>query len=358
MDNQVSRESLSKVLNLARPALSNQSFVPILTHFCFDGALVTAYNDVQAIGVRFDAGIECSIPGDTLIKLLNSLSGEKVSFIQDGETVTMMCGKSKLKLPVLGNEKFMFEIPQDKNIGSFMATGEMLEGISKCLVSVGQDPTHPSQMGITVWPTDKGCDLYSTDNATISRFSTNVPVSLPGDSPIVLPTFFCEQLVVLAREFPSEPINVLLYRGSVVAHVGDSAMLFSKLVLDLEPMDFGKVLSKYVDSDALTKQSMDIPVGLDSSISRAQVLLSSEPDPSVRFDADGLGTLVVSVKSAVGDLDDQLEVTKEVKPLQFGVDPEHVSRASRISSKMVMLPSVLLFGNKDFSFLHLIAHHR
>ena len=116
--NSLNREGLLQTLNLAKPALASQPFVPILTHFCFDGAWVLAYNDVQAIGVRYSAGVECSVPGDLLIKLLGTLQASDVQLQEESGILHVSAGRSKLKLPTLPIAQFTFDFPTDEPTGS------------------------------------------------------------------------------------------------------------------------------------------------------------------------------------------------------------------------------------------------
>ena len=48
----VSREYLVKAANLVRPAVSNQSYIPELTHINFEQGWAAAFNDVSAIAVK------------------------------------------------------------------------------------------------------------------------------------------------------------------------------------------------------------------------------------------------------------------------------------------------------------------
>lgn len=356
MSSNLNREGLLKTLNLVRPALSNQSYVPILTHFCFDGVWVMGYNDVQAIAVRTAAGIEASVPGELFVKLLGSLSAEQISLSESDSHIVITGGRSRLKLPTLPVSDFVFDFPKGKSLGSFKVSDDVVRGIEKCSTSIGTDPTHPSQMGITLDPTGERCALYSTDNHAISRYFVDITPDLPGDAPVILPTFFCTQMAQLAKAFPNEEIEVEIYSGAMVAHIGDQAKLFTKLVLDIEPMDFEKIISKHASSAKIDKRSMTIPDNFYKAFKRADLIVGSDADPKTNVSVEGKKMNLSSVTSH-GEVKDIITLDGEAADgLDFNINPARVLTALPVGSKFAPLDSVLVVTDDKGKFLHMIAH--
>lgn len=346
------REHLLQSLNLAKAAVAGQAYVPALTHFAFDGWGVLAYNDVSAIGIHAPIDLPVCLPADMLIKTLNSMTAEKVLITEtDDGAVVVAAGRSKVKLPYLKLEAFPFEFPPVCWEDGFIVTADMLKGIEKCLVGVGTDPTHPAQMGVTLEATGRGCTLYSTDNFTISRYQSNANVKLPGDIPIILPAFFCNQLIALSKAFADEEIVVGLPKGAICANFGGQAMLFTKLLVDLEPMDFSRILNKYLQGSGPDK-AVDIPNGFESALDRALLILSTEMDKATKITIED-GKMKLFSSSGQGESSDVLAFDFDDAP-SFLADPALVSRASKICRKMLPLEKVMLLA--DGQFLHLIAH--
>ena len=155
--------------------LATQAYIPALTHIQFDGEYATTYNDISAISVRAKVDVEACLPGDLLIRALNSFGAENIAFQQGpkDDSLVISSGRSKLKLPVLPLSAFPYEAPDTKKASEIVLDHSILKGIERCLLSVGNDPTHPAQMGVTLDADDKGnAVLFSTDNFTISRYQT------------------------------------------------------------------------------------------------------------------------------------------------------------------------------------------
>lgn len=346
------REHLLQSLNLAKAAVAGQAYVPALTHFAFDGWGIMSYNDVSAIGVRGPIDLQICLPAEMLIKTLNSMTAEKILMTQtDDNAIVVAAGRSKVKLPYLELSSFPFEFPAVCWEDGFIVTADMLKGIEKCLVGVGTDPTHPAQMGVTLEATGRGCTLYSTDNFTISRYKSNANVKLPGDVPVILPTFFCNQLLALSKAFADEEIIVGLPKGAVCASFGGQATLFTKTLVDLEPMDFSRILGKYLEG-ANVEDAVEIPNGFESALDRALLILSTEMDKATKIIVEG-GKMKLFSASGQGEASDTLAFDHD-DTKSFLADPALVLRASKICRKAAMLEKVMLLT--DGSFTHLVAH--
>lgn len=354
----MSREGLIKILNLAKPALSTQAFVPILTHFCFDGTRVIAHNDVLAIGVRYGVGLEFCAPGELLQKMLSSLVQDKVEMaIIDTSTLVLSGGRSRLKLPTLPVADFTFDFPTSTAKEEIILTPDFISGVEKCLVSVGSDPTHPAQMGVTVASEKGHLVLYSTDNFTISRYKTDVQEELPEGGEIILPTTFCEQLVGLSKAFPHCYAGLRSYAGALVVTWGTGAdgveaELFTKIVVDLEPMDFQKILKRYKVENSTY---VDIPEEFDLALQRALLVLEGATDKVTSVTASPK-RLTLHSESSVGDSRDVLPFGDEETDVSFYIDPEMVLRGSKVSAQICVREDVLLLSGAEGRFLHMIAH--
>lgn len=349
----ISRETLLRSLGLSRPAVAGQSYIPSLTHIAFDGAMAMAYNDINAIAVRTPLDIECCLPADLLTKGLNSISADAVDIEMAEGHVTIVAGRSKLKVPFLPLDSFPLKVPRSRDKkASFQVKSEILKGIDKCLSGVGTDPTHPSQMGITLEPTKDGAVLYSTDNITISRYVTDQPITLPNDSPIILPTFFCTQLLSLAKAFPDEEVEVEIHAGALVARMGDQAILLTRGLVDDEPVDFERIIARYLEGNSVQDISAQIPDGFDPALARALLVLEDVPDKATKLHVKRKQLRLFSA-SERGEAADTLDFKFEDVEA-FSIDPLLVSRASKLCTHVAFLPKVLLLSAGDF--LHMIAH--
>lgn len=352
------REALVKITTLVRPALASQAYIPALTHIKFDGEYAITYNDISSISVRCPVEVERCIPGDLLIRALGSFGCEQIMF-QEGKdgALTLSSGRSKIKLPTLPLTSFPFVLDESSGDFEFDLDASILKGIERCLVSVGNDPTHPAQMGVTLDVDAKSnAVLYSTDNFTISRFQTKTKIKLPGDSPVILPTFFCEQAVSLCKTFKEEQPVLVLLAGGLMLELGKSAKLFTKTLTDLEPLDFPRIVEKHCKLASLKDMLLPIPDAFDGALSRALLVLSGEVDKTTKITC-ATETVKLNSSSGMGDSDDSMPFDGQDAPQEpFFVDPGLLARAAKVCASMTFLPKVVVLADADAQFIHLVAH--
>lgn len=362
----INRESLIKLMNLVRPALATQDYIPAYKHIRFNGGYAATYNDIAAIKVKLPYAAELDLglclPGEMLIKTLGSFNAEKV-MLQPGKDASLLVtsGRSKLKLPTLPAKDFPLTIPEASKAPVVTISQDMLTGLQRCLLSVGNDPTHPAQQGITLDVEDGKALLFSTDNTTISRYKTKTKIELPGDAPVILPTFFCEQLVSLAKAYPQTEVEIELHMGALVAYFFDEqdvehAVLFQKTLVDLEPLDFPAIVAKHVKLTGLADQLSEIPAAFDAALSRALLVLASEVDKVTKVTVTPEQIRLLSTSSS-GEASDDITFDGGDSPSDpFHIDPSLLSRGCKACSHMGFFNRVVVLADKDATFVHLIAH--
>jgi hypothetical protein len=354
------RDTLLSLMARVRPALSNQSYIPAWTHIQLAGGFATTYNDLASISVRLpDTGLpSCCVPGDLFIKALGSIKADQV-LVQEHATekaIVVSAGKARMKLPVLPATDF--SVPQPRSApASIQITDDILDAIKQCLLSVGTDPTHPTQMGVTLDSIIGTAVLYSTDNITISRCVTKTPLALPGDAPVILPTFFCEQLLSLATAYPKDNIQLDIYPGMIRAlfDKGHAASIMHKMVVELEPLDFEAIIAKYLSVSELPSKLQPVPVSFDSAWTRALLVLNGSSDKSTKVQCNGTSVDLLTT-SSLGQSEDVLTLEKAGSVADFYIDPALVLRAAKSCTQLAFYKKVMVMAGTNVSFIHLIAH--
>lgn len=350
----IARTSLLRIANLVKPTLANAAYIPAYTHILFANGRALTHNDIAGLSVKASIGVDRCVPGDLLIKSLASFSGEQVAMTYNPDTSVLLVssGRAKLSLPTLPPSSFPFEMPNDAG-HDILITKDMLKGIEHCLMSVGKDDKHPSAMGVTM-DTSEGaaCVMYSTDNYTISRYATSSAIDLPGNTPVILPTFFCEQLLMLSRAWPGESVLLFLLPGALVAEVGDEAVLFHKMLVDTSPLDFARVVERVCDPDNVKVQP--VPLSMDSAISRALLVVNSDSKRTKFYVGDD--KVQLKSESKMADAEDEMDFKTEGRDrVIFSTDPSLVARALKHCSHISFSSKAVLLTDGD-SFLHIIAH--
>lgn len=352
----IDRAQLLRLCAQVRPALATADYIPALTHIQFFDGDITAYNDVNAISVHAEelGFFSACVPGELLIKVLSSLKGEQVALTLNGDKLLVTSGRSKINIPVLPTGKFPFELPA-KFETEIVLHPDMFEAIGKCLISVGNDDKQPARMGVTLERSKTGhAAFYSTDGVTISRATTQAPVELPGDTPVILPTFLCEQMVAM-RKVHRGAATMEFHPGALIVAF-EKATLYSKTLIDVEAPDFEKVLRKHFNSDKL--KVAPIPDAMDSAISRAQLVQQESGYKRTKmscFWSGGKGSITLS-SHGIGDADDDLEYTgPDFKT--HSIDPVLLARGLKVCSHIAIEDMVTVLTNEDQSFMYVLAHH-
>lgn len=343
------RADLLAALTLAKPAVGRALFVPVLSHYCLTGDGLYAYDDSIAITINTPTGVECAVPADLLLRLLSSMVAEDVSLSFEGGAggLRVSCGKTKVKLPALSRDAFIFSPPTGAKAHAWCkVTPDLLRGLSQVLVSVGVDQTHPAQMGVTM----QAGVLYSTDNVTMSRYRLKDPGNMP-EEPVILPTAFCNELLALSAKAPEGPPDALLsvYDHHVEVVWGSWARLFGKVVTNEVPLDFEAAFSRMMPGKA---RRISIPTSWAAMFTRAAAV-TDPTAPRTRVDVED-GVLTVETSSKVGEVRDVATLHNAPDWPAFYVDPLHVLRACKSTDTFGCYQDALVLESEEFT--HLISH--
>lgn len=356
MSKTAKREDLARIAALVRPALASKDYVPALTHIRFAGDSATAFNDVAAIAVHKVPGdLDCCVPGETLIRALGSFGGQEVLF-QPGKAgdLTLKSGRSTLRVPTLPAGDFPFEWPGEDEGTELALPRSVVRAVERCLISVGADSNHPAQMGVTLEGEGGLAVLYSTDNLTVSRCATDAKVKLPGDAPVILPRFFCEQLVSLAKVFPDAQLLLIVLDGALLVEFGNSASLLTKTPVDVTPLDFPRIVRKHCDLAGLSEQLQVIPDQFDAALGRALIVLGGEVVKATQVDV-AKGALRMRSTSGAGDSDDDMPFP-DAPEESFKFDAALVARGAKACALVGFTDRVTVMADAELTFVHLIAH--
>jgi DNA polymerase III sliding clamp (beta) subunit (PCNA family) len=134
----------------------------------------------------------------------------------------------------------------DSAIGS--SREEFLAGIKNCNRSVSIDTSVPEQLGVTIIGSDKGLDLYATNNTTLahSKVSLQEPTKFKR---VILSGPFCKQVIELSEKAKNLDFFIDSTHSMLRA---DDTILFGKLVetnSNVEELDFKTILKHHLPDD-------------------------------------------------------------------------------------------------------------
>lgn len=345
------RKDFLGALKQVDSARSSQDFIPILTHFCFDGKNLTAFNDKIAIQTKFATEFKGGLPG-TVSKLVGSYSTESIELnpIQGKDSeLEFKSGKNKLKLPLLPTSQFLYTPPNLENSHQIKITPQFKGAVESCMVSVGTDPTHPEQLGCFL-EYGKKVTVYSTDNQSISRATTDCTCEDEGN--VLLPTEFCQELISLMGSFKGSEFSLYIGEGFVVVEGG--GVHISSKVLDragTRILDFDRIV------DSIMKK-LDAPQPIPDDMlpitERSLILLERSIDKCCTVDIKG-NSIQFTTETPDGESRDWSELATEVgKDMVFKVDPRLLKRALEKCTEISFHIRTVVM--QDANFLHLLSH--
>lgn len=351
----LNRKDFLNTLKQAEPALSTQDFIPILNHFCFDGEYLTTFNDIQSIRVKCPTDFVGGLPGQTLIKILGSYSSEFIELKYTSEKeVTVKSGRSNIRMPLLSESQFLFKPQPLDNIPKIKLDWTFYSGLSKCLISVGSDPTHPEQTGVTMQISNKTLKLFSTDNQTISKCETTCQVTEDCPSQIVLPAPFCTSLIAFVKTQKNSDIFLYLGEGFVVAEIDKDVTLFSKIVLAEDYIPFEEKMAGHKAKDGIKPQ--EIPEEFIAALERSLILLSKSIDKKTTVTVEKNSMLMLT-ETPEGESSDVVEFDNPVstKKFSFKMDPSLIKRAIPLTSEIMFLTRTVFLYDKNYTYVS--AHY-
>lgn len=268
--NIVNRKELLKILDLTKASLSKDTFMPIMTHFCFTGEKIYSFNGIQHTSIDYKTPIKGAVSGNLLINLLRSYNNKEFAVKNNDDEIVFKHKKSKFSLSCLPESDFVLKNPDLPDEDLFNITEDFINGLVKCLTTINQNLSLENQNGITLEVVGRSRYLYSTNTECISRYRLK-DIKTKGEFNIMLPKEFCEQLVLLFREFGVG--KFYLYEDNICV-VWDTAFLSSKFKKDIVLCSFKTVIDKTLGDDQYILQ--DIPEDMKDIFKRSLMLLESD----------------------------------------------------------------------------------
>jgi DNA polymerase III sliding clamp (beta) subunit (PCNA family) len=352
----MNRESLAQKLTVLKAALANNNMVPALTHYWFTGKVVRAYNDRLMIHTKFETDFVGAVPGDTLLKLLNSPGPAEVEFEKSANDLLITMGKrTKVKLATMDLPD-MFTMPEladeDFYIKDDKLILDLIDAIDDCSRSISDDTSVPDQLGVTLIPDKERILVFSTNSKTVSH----TIVDCPGlKHRVILGHLFCEQLVGMkgAEKLRLEiRVDDAIFRGIV-----DSTKytIFGRNIQSDKPISFQSVINEHFPKED-HKKLVEVPPGLVDILMRATVMLdeTSHTKSVLKIEDE---RLTLHTKSSRGEITDTIKI-KGHPNVTFDINPKLSKIGVENFTRMLITEGdrgCLTLTNDDMTSLYLIA---
>lgn len=349
----MNRTELLEKLERVAPALSNNNLVPILSHFWFKGDVLMAYNDQIAVSTKLACDFEGAVPS-TLISLLSASRAKDVELLlNDKGNLEVKAASSKFKLPYMEKKAFeIFDMPKsDKTKALPVDVNEFLEALDCCTRSLKEDTSMPDSLGITLSYSNKGIDLYATNDATISYARVKSKQELDNFR-VVISGNFCRQMLALSKLDGAKHIEV--HDDYSLFQCGDN-LLFGRLVDVARPLDFDSVIAESFPK-TVHKSLAAIPSKLELILDRAVIITESKQErPKTMISVQG-GIAKFFSQSENGEVRDSMQVEEQHPDVEITIDPRLFRNGYGGFDKFLLTENCLIMAKGSSLYLVSAAH--
>lgn len=331
-------QRLLSVLKACRSGLSKSDVIPALSCFCFYRNEVITFDDVVSIVAPFPMeGFAGGFNGELLLNWLSLVKTEQVTFTEDGGAGTWKTGRSRLELPVLSSNDFVFTIPR-KEYPSISLGSDFLDLLKIASASRGVDLSHPWRLGVTLQLLPDSLVAYSTDNLVVERIEIPCEVSDElSHSQVILPPRLLE--VLLSNKVP---IKLSLGERVIRFDYDDGCLVFCKLIPDVvDSSKFESAMDSVSWND--DESFYEITEEFEASLNAAEVILKGSAEPECRARVKS-GNLTISAMSARGDCSDVMELKNKAgshPDVEVHFNPVALKRVLPFADQLQILPSML-----------------
>lgn len=321
-----------------------------------------AYDDKSAVVVMEETGLQCAVPGRTLLELLDG-AGEEIEMVlmkkhehESVEHLEIKDGTSTMKLPVLGKDAFVFDIPDCEVDCEIELDEELCEVLGFVADCANVETIQPQFMGVA-FRLDKRLHVYSTDNVTITRMVTKQKYEGKGSA--VIPSSSVQLLTKVYQDLGADLTKATMSIGPeyvvVQYEVKDTAVpvIVVCKTIATKPADYEKMLQEHL-SDV---PYVPMPDGLELALKRSVAVLGDDMEHKSEIGTEGK-RFWITTKGTRGQIGANLKLSESDgrSAASLNISPKHFLRALRACAEMKVRDALILRGSfKNFTIDHLLS---
>jgi DNA polymerase III subunit beta len=300
-------EKLKAAMAGVERVVNSRSALPILNHVLIkadSNGVELAATDLE-IGVRFFLGGKVeqegavTVPGRTLISLINSLRGETVALSCRNNILTVVCGESRAKINSLPADEFPV-IPQVEGGQAVkMRTSDFRDLVSQVDFAASRDESRPILTGVAMTSDGSSLTLAATDSFRLSESIASK--ALGAAFSVVVPAKTLQEAKRSAGDAEETEMRV---GDTQVMFVWPHATLVSK-ILEGEYPNYKQIIPK----EHTTRVEVDVSELLDLLKTASVFSLEVSNNVKLVFGDDSLE--VTSESSQVGNFNAKIPATVE-----------------------------------------------
>lgn len=267
-------------------------------------------------------------------------------------------GGSKMEVPVMDAESFVFDIPDLDPIITFPLSKEVVAAIDFAAACSNVDTIKAELMGVTFQAEGGVLCILSTDNATVTRCAfadkvakKSVQLIIPKSSAQLIGQVYRN----LGDSLKSAELMLTADHLAVTYEVSDDAPYTALVCKTITVEQFAGV-SDIVDEHTKAAAYVEAPAELFAAMKRSITVCGDDPHRACIIKANGK-TLNIESKGSRGLVNASITHTASLGKESISVDPKMVQRAIERCSDMFIGGSFIAFRSegKEYMIEHIVS---
>ena len=324
------KSSLNKAVGIVMKAVPTRTTMSILECILIDAST----NEIKFTANDMELGIETIVEGEIIEKGKVAIDAKIFSEIvrklpdnditietDDNYTSTITCEKSKFNIAGKSGDDFSYlpVIIKEKSINLSQFT--LKETINQTIFCTSPNDNNKMMTGELFEVKDNVLKVVGLDGHRIAIRNINLSGNA-DDVKVVVPGKTLNEISKILSSDAESVVNIYFTNNHILFEF-DNTMVVSRLI-EGEYFKINQMLS----SDYETKVSINKKEFLDS-IDRANLLIrEGDKKPIIINITDG--SLEVKVQSAIGSLNEDIDINKEGKDIMIGFNPKFLIDALRV----------------------------
>ena len=354
------KSDLVKGVNIVSKAVPGKTTMPIL-----ECILIDATTDIIKLTANdMELGIETTIEGQIVEKGIIALDAkmflEIVRKLPDSDItietdasfkVVITCEKAKFTIIGKSGEDFSYLPAVEKDDSIVMSQFTLKEVVRQTIFSISDNDNNKLMTGELFEVSDNVLKVVGLDGHRIAIRNFNLE-GRADDVKVVVPGKTLQEISKILSTDAENMVNVYFTNNHILFEFGNTTVV-SRLI-EGEYFKIDQMLS----SDYGTKVVINKKEFIDS-IDRANLLIKEgEKKPIIINITDG--SLEVNVNSAIGTLNEDIDIEKEGKDLMIGFNPKFLLDALRVIDDetvdiyLVNPKAPCFIRDKEQSYIYLI----
>lgn len=324
------KSSLNKAVGIVMKAVPTRTTMSILECILIDAST----NEIKFTANDMELGIETIVEGEIIEKGKVAIDAKIFSEIvrklpdnditietDDNYTSTITCEKSKFNIAGKSGDDFSYlpVIIKEKSISLSQFT--LKETINQTIFCTSPNDNNKMMTGELFEVKDNVLKVVGLDGHRIAIRNINLSGNA-DDVKVVVPGKTLNEISKILSSDAESVVNIYFTNNHILFEF-DNTMVVSRLIEE----EYFKI-NQMLSSDYETKVVINKKEFLDS-IDRANLLIrEGDKKPIIINITDG--SLEVKVQSAIGSLNEDIDINKEGKDIMIGFNPKFLIDALRV----------------------------